>query len=454
MGILVLLLVQLGLGLDDILEMQGGYTVEYFSQQLDHINGDPGLINIKVILKTGDPEGPLFVYMGGEGPIEAFFGMTGFLVAELGPAFNATVAFIEHRYYGDSIPLEPGYAYLSTDQALLDFASIVMLLKPSELTKVVCFGGSYGGMLSAFFRIKFPHLVDGAISSSGPVFEYLDTKGQGLMHTTTQAYYNVMPNCAFNINAGFNILDAFAGMEYTWPALTAMFGLCAPITEAGDVLNLEDYISNAFENIAQVNYPYPATVLSYLPGNPVEVACSMIAYDNQFPANMWMVLRGLADVTNLFYNSTRGETCNDISSGNGLDSWGYQTCSELVIPQGGYGVPNDMFPLREWDISGFSAFCNSTYGVTPNLEWYQLNYGFTEYYMYGLRNLTNVVFTYGTIDPWQSGCIKEAPSPGTLVMGIAGAAHHYDLRQPNPNDSNSVRYTRRAEFKSIQQWVS
>ena len=159
-------------------------------------------------------------------------------------------------------------------------------------------------------------------------------------------------------------------------------------------------------------------------------------------------------MTNLFYNSTGGETCNDISSDSGLDSWTYQTCSELVMPQGEYGVPNDMFPVREWDINTFNAFCSSTYGVTPNLEWYPLNYGFNEYYMYGLRNLTNVIFTYGTIDPWQSGCIKEAPSPGTLVMGIAGAAHHYDLRQPNPNDSNSVRYTRRAEFKSIQQWVS
>ena len=61
------------------LYMQAGYTVEYFSQPLDHINGDPGLINIKVLIKQGSPDAPLFLYLGGQTNIEFFFNMNGWL---------------------------------------------------------------------------------------------------------------------------------------------------------------------------------------------------------------------------------------------------------------------------------------------------------------------------------------------------------------------------------------
>ena len=95
-------------------------------------------------------------------------------------------------------------------------------------------------MLCAYFRIKFPHIIDGAIASSAPVLEYLDSKGLGLMHTVTQDYFNTYPGCAFNINDGFNILDNFVQNEYTWPALSAIFSTCSPITEQYQVLALED----------------------------------------------------------------------------------------------------------------------------------------------------------------------------------------------------------------------
>ena len=36
------------------------------------------------------------------------------------------------------------------------------------------FGGSYPGSLSAWMRLRFPHLVSGSVSSSGPLFAKLD----------------------------------------------------------------------------------------------------------------------------------------------------------------------------------------------------------------------------------------------------------------------------------------
>ena len=88
----------------------------------------------------------------------------------LGPAYNATVAFIEHRYYGESLIPNSNYKYLSSTQALWDYADIIEQISKANTTRpVIAFGGSYGGMLSAMFRIKYPHLVDGAIASSAPL---------------------------------------------------------------------------------------------------------------------------------------------------------------------------------------------------------------------------------------------------------------------------------------------
>ena len=46
-----------------------------------------------------------------------------------------------------------------------DFAELVTYIKANvkgaEKSPVIAFGGSYGGMLAAWFRIKFPHICDG-----------------------------------------------------------------------------------------------------------------------------------------------------------------------------------------------------------------------------------------------------------------------------------------------------
>lgn len=54
--------------------------------------------------------------------------------------------------------------FLNSEQALRDLAAFIQAMntqfKLSE-SKWVCFGGSYPGSLSAWFRLKFPHLVVG-----------------------------------------------------------------------------------------------------------------------------------------------------------------------------------------------------------------------------------------------------------------------------------------------------
>ena len=89
-------------------------------------------------LPPSDPNGPgpIFLYAGNEGPIETFAGNSGWMF-ELAESFNAMLVFVEHRFYGRSMPWGEGgnatlsYANVSTlslltsEQAIADYVQFV-----------------------------------------------------------------------------------------------------------------------------------------------------------------------------------------------------------------------------------------------------------------------------------------------------------------------------------------
>jgi lysosomal Pro-X carboxypeptidase len=124
-------------------------------------------------------------------------------VWDIAPLFNAMVVFGEHRYYGKSLPYgnqsysKPEYSksnyyleyenlflfvflkilarYLTSGQALADYAYLLdhirSTIKGAEESPTIVFGGSYGGMLAAYLRIKYPHVVAGAHAASAPILQ-------------------------------------------------------------------------------------------------------------------------------------------------------------------------------------------------------------------------------------------------------------------------------------------
>lgn len=49
--------------------------------------------------------------------------------------------------------------------------------KDYETGPWIVFGGSYAGSLAAWARLKYPHLIAGAVSSSGPLLAKVDFSG-------------------------------------------------------------------------------------------------------------------------------------------------------------------------------------------------------------------------------------------------------------------------------------
>lgn len=71
--------------------------------------------------------------------------------------------------------------YLSSHQALEDAANFIQGINDMyNITdpKWIVFGGSYAGTLATWLRIKYPHLVTGAMASSGPLEAVLDFSGK------------------------------------------------------------------------------------------------------------------------------------------------------------------------------------------------------------------------------------------------------------------------------------
>ncbi|KAI6670099.1 hypothetical protein NL676_004984 [Syzygium grande] len=101
--------------------------------------------------------------------------------------FRALVVYVEHRFYGESIlyglTLEKALSdlntrgYFSSAQALADYAEILVYLKQKLNAKhspIIVIGGSYGGMLASWFRLKYPHVALTALASSAPILDFPD----------------------------------------------------------------------------------------------------------------------------------------------------------------------------------------------------------------------------------------------------------------------------------------
>jgi lysosomal Pro-X carboxypeptidase len=127
------------------------------------------------------PNNTILFYTGNEANVELYVNATGFAwehAAELG----ALIIFMEHRFYGESIipgagTVEGGDLHLLTmEQALADYATAIYRLKAelnSSGSAVVALGGSYGGMLSAWLRMKYPAAVQGALACSAPILAFV-----------------------------------------------------------------------------------------------------------------------------------------------------------------------------------------------------------------------------------------------------------------------------------------
>jgi pimeloyl-ACP methyl ester carboxylesterase len=129
--------------------------------------------------------------------------------------------FGEHRFFGKSMPfgnktfVNINLKYLTVEQAMMDYVKLIQHVKglyAAENSPVITFGGSYGGMLAVWLRMKYPHIFQGALASSAPILFFQGaTSPYAYNQVATKAFANGNPGCPDLIRNGFYALNATKG---------------------------------------------------------------------------------------------------------------------------------------------------------------------------------------------------------------------------------------------------
>jgi pimeloyl-ACP methyl ester carboxylesterase len=278
-------------------------TCDFFTQPLNHFvprGRSPNYeqrycVYTDFATNNDDTSSPILFYTGNESPLEQYINHTG-LMWELAPKLKARVVFVEHRYEGQSLPNVSSecLSYASTIQALADYARILEeKLNPGNVAPVIAFGGSYGGMLSGWMRMKYPHLIAGAIAASAPIGAFpqpantkIDSSARVLTAGINQSYppdrdgIEEEPNrnfCASNLLAAWPLITWLVKQNQR-ALLQESFRLCEPVVDEQALLRWAQAI---WFDLAEGSFPYPSSYVPFalihkkvdLPAWPMQAAC-------------------------------------------------------------------------------------------------------------------------------------------------------------------------------------
>ena len=230
---------------------------------------------------------------------------------------GAAMLLLEHRFYGKSHPTPDlgvkNLVWLSSRQALADLANFITQMEASHnLTGPwVALGGSYPGSLAAWLRLKYPHLVTGSVSTSGPLlakadfFEYLE-----VVTASLDTVSGCVPALKTAVKRLGKLLENEAGAKY----ITNKFRLCSPLdrSNTNDVINLYESLIGNFEGIVQYNKDNKAFEGAQWGNVTIDTVCDILVSSNTGPDTSlgdWE-LDGLAGVNDLTLMMS-DQTCLD-----------------------------------------------------------------------------------------------------------------------------------------------
>lgn len=434
---------------------------------------------------------PCFFYAGNEANIFQFINNSGFLF-EAAKDFQALVVFAEHRYYGESKINPHDMSYLTVEQAMADFNTLNVHLRTkwsmSSTAAFIVFGGSYGGNLAMWLRLKNPNLWAGAIASSATPLKHVLRETNNFTRIETEVYGNVSKHCPDLVRLGWKELYRNATSANGRATIAKELHLCHPLSENHAAESIHGWISGALETMVQYGYPYPTSFYNPLPGYPFRVAChgmlqagtglgslyaaANVYYNHTGQAGPCFQFDSVVRATEQYWQRKgahhrldRKEEKLFLSSSiqskqqrllqieelkGDDDAWGYQTCTEVYQPMPTDGV-TDFEVSHTPNKTAYYARCRHRWNVEPRPGWEEMNFMGSH-----IATGSNIFLASGQLDPWRAAGIQAVPkgAPDSIVVRIIeNGAHHLDLRESNPLDPPSVVNIRREQKASIRRWI-
>lgn len=354
---------------------------------------------------------------------------------------GAYLVALEHRYYGQSLPFDQLTAdnmkYLRVDFALADLESFQ---KYAQNTlglhgKWLTMGGSYSGVLSAYYRMLHPDLVVGALASSAPVHIQLNFENFDLSIDQTAG-----PRCANAMRAVVHQVEAALDQPEQLAKLKSTFG-------ASDVDDADDFLG--------VVADMGAYAMQY--GMQEQFCNSISNSSTQLDgyARAGQKIMSYFSITP-FQDSYQGIESTNASdySGFGARQWVYQTCAELGYWQIAYHDPSQSVRSQRLNSDFYARECSKIFG-TPVPDTVALD---TRYYEPLLQASTSkILFTDGSQDPWSKLSITHEAgndtNPGDSYYTIQGGSHCSDFGPKQFGESSSLSHAREEFQDLVNQWL-
>ncbi|KDP45057.1 hypothetical protein JCGZ_01557 [Jatropha curcas] len=363
--------------------------------------------------------------------------------------FGALVVFIEHRFYGESVPFVSREealrnatlrGYFSSAQALADYAEIILYIKKelsADKSPVIVFGGSYGGMLATWFRLKYPHIALGALASSAPIL-YFDglIPQDSYFAVASKDFWETSESCYNTIVQSWAEIDRFAAMENGLSLLSKKFKTCK---------NLE----NVYELKEILVTTYAASAQYDKPSNHVSRVCEAITSAPQGTDILDKIFLG-------FVAFAGKKDCYDPNtlfwSQETTEGWNWQVCSDLVIPMG-IDSNRTMFQHDPFVMEIFTESCKESYGVLPRPHWVTTYYGGQHIKEVLRRFGSNIIFSNGLRDPYSSGGVLEDISDSIVALTTREGSHCMDILYATKDDPEWLVLQRNTALEIISGWI-
>ncbi|XP_044469901.1 probable serine protease EDA2 isoform X1 [Mangifera indica] len=432
-------------------ELWFNQTLDHFSPY-DHRQFEQRYYEFLDYFKPAE-NGPIFLKICGE---SACNGITNDYISVLAKKFGAAVVSLEHRYYGKSSPFKSltteNLRFLSSKQALFDLAVFRQRYQESLNLKHnrvsienpwFVFGISYSGALSAWFRLKFPHLTCGSLASSAvvlAVYNFTEFDQQigvsagaeckAALQETTQLVEQRLASNGKALKKLFNAGELAIDGDFLYfladaAVIAFQYGnpdtLCAPLVEA----------KKAGEDLVDA---YAKYVKDYYLG---KFGVSVQTYNQKHLKN------------------------TAVSEGSSDRLWWFQVCTEVAYFQ--VAPSNDSIRSSKVDTRYHLDLCKNVFGegIYPDVDMTNIYYGGTR--IAGSK----IIFTNGSQDPWRHAS-KQISSPDmpSYVITCHNCGHGTDMRgcpqsplsiegnAQNCSSPDAVQKVRQHIIENIDLWLS
>ncbi|KAH6765398.1 Serine carboxypeptidase S28 family protein [Perilla frutescens var. hirtella] len=399
------------------------------------------------------PDGPIFLKICGE---SACSGISNDYLGVLAKKFGAAVVSLEHRYYGKSYPFgslsTDNLQYLSSKQALFDLAVFRQYYQESLNAKFnkstdnpwFVFGISYAGALSAWFRLKFPHLTCGSLASSGVVLAVYN-----FTEFDKQVGESAGPECKAVLQEITSLVEQRLGSNQR--EIKTLFN-ASKLSKDGDFLY---FLADAAVTAIQYGNPDKlCTPLTEAKKAGEDLVEAYAKYVKEYYIDFMGVSVDTYDQQHL-----KKAKITDNSSDR---LWWFQVCTEVAYFQ--VAPANDSIRSSKVDTRYHLDLCKNVFGNNipgPDVNATNLYYGGTR--IAGSK----IIFTNGSQDPWRHAS-KQTSSPEmpSYIVNCHNCGHGSDMRgcpqsplipegdAKNCSSPDAVNKVRQKIINHIDLWLS